>query len=70
MVEGEPRPRYLDRCPCGNRAFLVTTEKLYAAAVDAEGVLACQEQSEFIKSIACSKCGREFSQDDFKGIDF
>jgi len=60
----------MTKCPCGGTAFLVTTEKLYAAAVDAEGVLACQEQSEFVKTIACSRCGREFAQDDFKGIDF
>jgi hypothetical protein len=69
-MDGEARPQPTDRCPCGNRSFLVTTEKLYAAAVDAEGVLACLEQSEFIKSIACSKCGREFAQGDFKGVDF
>ncbi len=69
-MEGEIRQRFLSRCPCGNAAFLMTTEKLYAAAVDAEGVLACREQSEFIRSIACGKCGREFSQEDFKGIDF
>lgn len=69
-MEGEARPRHTNRCPCGNTAFLVTTEKLYAAAVDAEGVLACREQSEFIRSIVCSKCGREFRQEDFKGVDF
>lgn len=69
-MDDEVRPRHANRCPCGNTAFLVTTEKLYAAAVDAEGVLACREQSEFIRSIVCSKCGREFGQDEFKGIDF
>lgn len=52
--------RHLQRCPCGQPAFLVITEKLYAASVDAEGVLACREQSEFVKTIACSRRGREF----------
>lgn len=69
-MEGEHSPMHLARCPCGNGSFLVTTEKLYAAAVDVEGVLDCREQSEFIKLITCSKCGREFVQEDFKGIDF
>jgi hypothetical protein len=58
------------RCECGNAAFLITTEKLYAAAVDAEGILVCQQQSEYIKTIACSKCGREYPEGDFKGVDF
>jgi len=57
-------------CTCGQAAFLVTTEKLYVAAVDAEGILACQEQSEFVKKIVCSKCGQEFPQSDFKRVDF
>lgn len=66
----ETRPRHLERCPCGNGAFPVTTEKLYTAAVDSEGVPGCREQSEFVKSIACSKCGREFAQEDFRVVDF
>jgi hypothetical protein len=48
----------------------VTTGKLCAAAVYAEGVLACREQSECVKSIACVKRGREFAQEDFRNIDF
>lgn len=69
-VDGPGPARHPAQCGCGNPAFLVTAEKLYAGAVDAEGTLACREQSEFVKSIACSKCGREFAQEDFKGIDF
>lgn len=65
-----PLLNHLEKCQCGNKAFLVTTEKLYGAVVDAEGVLACREQSEFIRSIVCSKCGLEFAQVDFKGVDF
>lgn len=62
--------RHLRCCRCGQAAFLVTTEKLYAAAVDAEGTLVCQEQSEFVRKIVCSKCGQEFAASDFKSIDF
>ena len=64
-----PRTRRTN-CECGNDTFLVTTEKVSAGSMDAEGILVCQQQSEYIKTIACSKCGREYPEGDFRGVDF
>jgi len=60
----------ITQCPCGSDRFLVVAEKTYDARVDGDGVLRCQEGSEYVKEIRCAACERAYRLEDFKEIDY
>jgi hypothetical protein len=61
---------FITQCQCGSDRFLVVSEKSYDARVDGDGVLRCQEGSEYIKEIRCVQCERAYRLEDFKEIDY
>jgi hypothetical protein len=61
---------FITQCPCGSDKFFVVSEKTYDAVVSGDGVLRCEEASEYIKEIRCAKCERAFALEDFKEIDY
>jgi hypothetical protein len=61
---------FITQCPCGSDTFVVISEKTYDARVDGDGVLRCQEGSEYIKEVRCTQCERAYGLEDFKEIDY
>ncbi|MRR08585.1 hypothetical protein EG831_00505 [bacterium] len=61
---------FIAQCTCGSDRFLVMSEKSYDARVDGDGVLRCQEASEYIREIRCVKCEKVYALEDFKEIDY
>ena len=55
---------------CGSEDFYVVEEIGYKAYVGDDGILQCQNGNCDIKLIACRKCDAEYSESDFKEVNF
>ena len=55
---------------CGSEDFYVNEGLSWKAFVDDEGVLQCQNACSEIENIFCKKCNAEYSENDFKEVNF
>ena len=55
---------------CGSENFYVNEEYSWKAFVGDDGVLQCQGANSEIKNIFCKKCNAEYSESDFKEVNF
>lgn len=56
---------------CGHNVYEVNESIVWKAHVDENGILDCYKNiGDVIESIICKNCGAEYSEDDFKKINF
>jgi len=57
-------------CRCGNNKFFLITEKLYEGYLNKKAILVCEPDSQDVKEIKCTDCGRHYKMQDFEQIDY
>ena len=60
----------IKNCECGSKEFYVKESYAYKAELDEEGELDCGHSDGGVDEICCAKCGKHFSEGDFKFINF
>jgi hypothetical protein len=60
----------ITKCNCNNNKFILITEKMYEGCIDESKTLICEPEEQHIEVIKCSKCGKEYKEEDFVGIDY
>jgi ribosomal protein L37E len=55
---------------CGENSFWANESYTWKASIDENGVLDCYNPNTVIENIICRECGTEFSEDDFKEVNF
>lgn len=62
--------QFKSKCECGNNKFLVFTEKMYEGYISESGVLVCEPAEQHIDEVKCSSCGKRYSVNDFKEVNY
>ena len=68
----------MEKCNiCGENNFLVTENMTitkinytWRASLDENGVLQCYKPNSVIEIIMCAECGTEFTEEEFKEVNF
>ena len=62
--------KIIKKCKCGSKDFWLNEGLTWKEYVDENGILNCQNPTSGIETICCEKCGKEYSEENFKKINF
>ena len=60
----------IKKCECGSKEFYVRESYAYKAELDEESNLNCGKADGGVTEICCAECGKQYTDEDFKFINF
>ena len=61
---------FIKKCECGSTEFYIRESYAYKGKIDDDGNLDCGKADGGVDEICCTKCNKQFSEEDFSQINF